>query len=98
MEVGMAVYVVTWDLNKEKPNYSQARTSFLRLVDTFENLKDTGLDSVRFVSTRDDAEDIVKYLRQGLDDDDRLVVSRLRAGEYQGWLAEEAWDWITARA
>ena len=42
----MAVYVVTWDLNKEKPNYSQARTAFVKHIEAYENKKDPGLDFV----------------------------------------------------
>ena len=47
----MAVYLVTWDLNKEKPNYAEARKQFIAHVERYENKKDAGLDSVRFVST-----------------------------------------------
>lgn len=93
----MAVYVVTWDLNKEKPNYAQARGAFMKLIGEFENLKDTGLDSVCFLSTGFDQNQIVDHLGQGLDDNDRLFVSRLRVGEYQGWLNEGDWAWIHAR-
>ena len=47
----MSVFVVTWDLNHEKPNYRQARAAFLRHLEAFENIRDGGLDSVRFIST-----------------------------------------------
>lgn len=47
----MSVYLVTWDLNKEKPNYAAARQKFLGRLDQYENTKDPDLDSVRFVST-----------------------------------------------
>lgn len=49
-EVNM-VYLVTWDLNKEKSNYASARTAFLAHLNRYGNIKDSGLDSVRFVST-----------------------------------------------
>jgi hypothetical protein len=82
----MAVYVVTWDLNREKPNYAQARAAFIKQLETYENKKDSGLDSVRFISTTSSADNIVNFLDKKLDDNDRLLVSRIRAGEHQGWL------------
>lgn len=38
----MAVYLVTWDLNKEKPNYAEARKQFIAHVERYENKKDAG--------------------------------------------------------
>lgn len=93
----MAVYVVTWDLNKEKPNYSQARTAFVNHLGALENTKDPGLDSVRFVSTTSTAGQLDTYLRQKLDTNDRLFVSQLNRGGHQGWLSKNVWDWINAR-
>lgn len=93
----MAVYVVTWDLNKERANYSQARAAFVKHLETYQNTKDPGLDSVRFISTANSANEIDGYLRQMLDTNDRLFVSKLNSGQYQGWLSKEVWDWINAR-
>ncbi len=31
----MSVYVVTWDLNREKPNYSEARRAFLTKLEEY---------------------------------------------------------------
>lgn len=91
----MAVYVVTWDLNKEKRNYNVARAAFIKHLEAYENTKDSGLDSVRFISTTDNASEIKDYLRQTMDDNDTLFVSRVRKGERAGWL--RVWDWIKAR-
>jgi hypothetical protein len=33
----MAVYLVTWDLNKEKPNYGEARKQFIAQLDRHDN-------------------------------------------------------------
>lgn len=93
----MAVYVVTWDLNKEKPNYNQARIAFVSQLDKLDTKKDPGLDSVRFISSSSSATAIRDYLKQKLDDDDRVFVSRLRQGEYQGWLNKDIWPWIRDR-
>lgn len=93
----MSVYLVTWDLNKEKPNYATARARFLAHLDRYENTKDPGLDSVRFVSADWSADQISADLRTQLDDNDKLIVTKLRSGEHQGWLAKTAWAWIEAR-
>lgn len=93
----MAVYLVTWDLNKEKPNYYQARNSFVSHLDSYDNTKDDGLDSVRFISTNETVYQIDEYLRQKLDDNDRLFITKLVNYQHQGWLATTTWNWINAR-
>lgn len=93
----MAVYVVTWDLNRAKPNYTQARTAFISHLDRYPSIRDSGLDTMWFISTNETPDQIDAYLRQRLDDNDRLFVSRVRSGEHQGWLHKDVWDWINAR-
>ena len=93
----MSVFVVTWDLNREKPNYAQARASFVKHLEAFDNTRDAGLDSVRFISAASSAAEIEGHLRQKLDADDRLFVTRLIAGGHQGWLSKSVWAWINQR-
>lgn len=93
----MSVYVVTWNLNKEKPNYSRAREAFVAQVNTFENVADSGLETVRFLSTSWSAHQISDDLRTKLDSNDRLFVSKLSSSTHQGWLDKATWDWINAR-
>jgi hypothetical protein len=93
----MAEYLVTWDLNKEKPNYAEARKQFIAHLERYENKKDPGLDSVRFVSTNLSAAQLSDDLRKKLDDNDRIVVTKLVSGDYSGWLNKDVWDWISAR-
>lgn len=90
----MSVYVVTWNLNKERTNYDQARKDFLKQLDAYENVADPGLESVRFVATTQSADQLSDYLRLKMDKNDRLFVSRVRSGERQGWLAQNVWDFI----
>lgn len=90
----MSVFLVTWDLNREKPNYTQARATFLKHLEAYDNTRDGGLDSVRFISTTSSADQVDSYLRQKLDENDRLVVTQLVRGGHQGWLAKDVWDWI----
>ena len=93
----MAVYLVTWDLNQEKPNYAEARRQFIAHLDRYENKKDPGLDSVRFVTTTSSADQVSTDLRTKLDDNDRIIVTKLVSGNHQGWLDKTVWDWINAR-
>jgi hypothetical protein len=93
----MAVHLVTWDLNREKPHYAQARATFIAQLGKFEHMKDPGLDSVWFVSTPWSAEQVSDFLRKALDDNDRIIVTQLHSGSHQGWLAKAVWDWIDAR-
>jgi len=93
----MSVYLVTWDLNKEKSNYNQARANLISRLGDYENKKDPGLDSVYFVSTNWSADEVSDDLRKKLDDNDRLIVTKLVSGNHQGWLSKETWDWINAR-
>lgn len=93
----MAVYIVTWNLNKEGSAYTQARDAFLRHLGKYQNVKDSSLETVRFISTAETASQISGYLRQRLDGNDRLFVSKLNASEHDGWLAQDVWTWIKAR-
>lgn len=93
----MAVYLVTWDLNKEKPNYSTARAILISRLSQYEHMKDPGLDSVWFLSTDLIAQQIDEDLRKRIDNNDRLFVTKLISGGHQGWLAKATWDWINAR-
>ena len=42
----MPVYLVTWDLNREKPNYSEQRQKLIAQLGRYQHIKDPGLDSV----------------------------------------------------
>lgn len=93
----MSVYLVTWDLNKEKSNYSAARERFLANLKAFDNKKDPGLDSVYFLSTDWSADQVSDDLRTEMDKNDKLMVVKLSAGNHQGWLNQSVWDWINER-
>lgn len=93
----MAVYLVTWDLNKERHNYEAARRLLIDRLDEYENIKDPGLDSVRFISTTWTADQVSNDLRSKLDTDDRIIVVQLINGNHQGWLSQNVWNWISDR-
>lgn len=93
----MAVYMVTWNLNQERQNYATARTVFIAQVEAYEHVKDSGLETVRFISTTNTPTQISDYLRLKLDNNDRLFVTKLNKGAHAGWLAQDVWTWINAR-
>ncbi|MBR7522961.1 MULTISPECIES: hypothetical protein [Pseudomonas] len=92
----MSVYMVTWNLNKES-NYTQARKAFIDHLERYQNCKDAGLESVRWISADITADQLSQDLRTKLDDNDSIFVSKLTAGNHQGWLNKATWDWINAR-
>jgi len=92
----LAVFVVTWNLNKERSGYDQARRAFIAHLERYDHAKDPGLETVRWISTTHTASEISTFLQQKLDKDDRLFISRLNRGEHQGWLSKTTWDWINA--
>lgn len=93
----MTVYLVTWDLNKEKPNYALARAQLIARLDQYENIKDPGLDSVWFVSTDWSAQEVSDDLQKKIDKNDRLIVVSLTSRSYNGWLSQKVWDWVDAQ-
>lgn len=93
----MAVYMVTWNLNKERGNYAQARQAFIQHLDRHQNISDLGLESVRWLASSATANQISDDLRLKLDADDHIFVTKLNNGEHQGWLSTNVWEWINAR-
>ncbi len=94
----MAVYLVTWDLNKEKPNYGAARGEFIARISRYEHIKDNGLDSVWFVDTSWSASEVNTDLKLALDDNDRLIVVQIHKNTgHSGWLHKDTWQWLEAR-
>lgn len=93
----MAVFVVTWNLNKERSNYAQARKAFLDHLSRYDNTGDSDLESVRWLSTVHNATQIDADLRSVLDGNDSLFVTQLVLGTHQGWLDQSVWKWIEAR-
>ena len=88
------IYLVTWDLNKEKPNYASARANFLARLDQYPNIKDSGLDSVRFLSTTWTAEQVYDDLKVKLDGNDKIIVVSLSGASYYGYLNKGVWEFI----
>ena len=52
------------------------------------------LDGTWLIATHDDLVTVNQILRQHLNDDDLSLLVPIEI-EYQGWLPNEIWDWIT---
>jgi hypothetical protein len=91
----MAVYLVTWDLNKES-DYKNTSKELHAHLDRLETIKHPGLDSVRFVSTSKSAKELIEYLGPVLDADDKIVATQMK-DSYWGWVSKTVWEWIAAR-
>ncbi|EPG2415702.1 TPA: hypothetical protein UOJ00_003257 [Stenotrophomonas maltophilia] len=89
----MAVYVVTWNLNKEV-DYNAKRAAFIKHLERYQNVADAALESVRWVSANITAHQLCADLQQKLDKNDRIFVSRVPPGEYYGYISKAAGDWI----
>ena len=84
----MSVFLVTWDLNKQRSNYSQARQLLIDHLERYDHIKDQGLDSVWFLSWNGTADAMSADIQTRLDNNDRLMVTKLVNGQHQGWLDE----------
>jgi hypothetical protein len=93
----MSIYLVTWDLNREKANYAAARQTLVGHLAQYDHIKDPGLDSVWFISSSASADALDADIRTRMDTNDRLLVTKLVKGQHQGWLSKNVWDWINAR-
>lgn len=93
----MSVFIVSWNLNKEKSNYNAARTEFITHLQRYPFIRDPQLETVWFLQSTATASALSNDLRVKLDDNDRLVVSKMNRGEHAGWLNTDVWAWIEAR-
>lgn len=93
----MPIYMVTWNLNNERQNYNQARKAFVDHLERYPNIKDQGLESVRFIESQKNATDLYKDLSTKLDKNDRVVVTKLEKPYFDGWIDQTVINWINAR-
>lgn len=94
----MSVYLVTWDFNKEGSNYNAKYSALVELLKNTTYVKDPGLDSVVFIDTTSSISDIFNYLGKVFDQNDRLFITKLQKGNFEGWMSKEINSWINSRA
>jgi hypothetical protein len=93
----MGIFLVTWDLNKQRTNYDAARQALIAHLERYNHIKDQGLDSVWFLDSSSNADAVCADIRTRLNDNDRVMVTQITFGQHQGWLDQAVWDWINAR-
>lgn len=93
----MGVYLVTWKLKRERPNYDEALAGFIERLEQYQYIHDEEFESVYFVSTPLAAGQVNADLHTGLENDDKVIVARVQEGSYCGWLPQPVWDWIEER-
>lgn len=95
----MAIYLVTWNLNKEGTHYAQARQNFLnRFAGLDCKYAGARLDTVIFVNTTSNATQLYNYLAPALDKNDRIYVGRVDKADSYYWLDQDTVNWIAARS
>lgn len=92
----MAVYVVTWNLNREV-NYTAKRTAFLNHLNRHENVADPNLETVRWISTNLSAGALCADLKLKIDANDAIFVAQLANGSYSGFMRPATSAWIAQR-
>jgi hypothetical protein len=85
--------LITYDLKKPGQNYSALHEAIKECGDWWHYLESTWI-----VVTPLNVDQASRALRQHIDTNDRLFVVRLRSYDSRdGWLPQEAWDWLNAR-
>lgn len=82
------VFVVVYEFEKPTDNYESLVNELQSSSAWWHYMKNVWL-----VRTNEDADELFRRVRPHIDDDVNLLI--LEAGsERQGWLTEEAWEWI----
>jgi hypothetical protein len=93
----MAVYLVAWHMNKERPNYAEAHEAFVAHISGYMQIWDDRYETMRFVSSSLTASEVNDDLRTKLEPDDRLFVTKVTKGDYAGFLDPAVWHFIDIR-
>ncbi len=86
------IYAINYDLKKPGQDYTSLHEAIKACGPWWHHLGSTWL-----VDTSLGAAGIWQKLAPHVDTNDRVLVIGL-SRDYQGWLSQEAWDWIHARA
>ena len=87
----MAVFTISYDLNKQGQNYEAIWAELKRTE--YNHI----MDSTWLISTSENVSQIQDRVKKHLDANDRLLISKLNRGEYNGWLTNDQWAWIRER-
>jgi len=93
----MAVYMVLWKIGSGRRSYETAYKAFVDHLERYDHIEDHELDNVRWISTSGTADQLHADLFRKLNSDDRLIITKLAAGSYQGWINHQVSKWIDSR-
>ncbi|WHX46293.1 hypothetical protein MKY83_07035 [Bacillus sp. FSL M8-0266] len=88
----MAVYLVTYDLNKSGQNYEDLYKTLKQQFIAYNHI----MESCWLVETNNTAQGVYELLKDALDSNDRILVT-LITDDRQGLLDKDAWQWIRDR-
>jgi hypothetical protein len=81
--------LIAYDLNKPGQNYEGVHEAIKALGAWWHYLESTWI-----VATRQSPDAAWSAIRSVFDDSDRCLVIDITGDSYQGWLTQDAWDWI----
>ena len=88
----MALFSVSYDLNKAGQNYEALYTELKRTE--FKHI----MDSTWLISTSESAKDIYNRLSAKIDNNDLIFISKVNSAQYFGSLRGDGiWQWISDR-
>jgi hypothetical protein len=85
------IYAINYDLHAPNRDYSGLYKAIKDLGTWWHHLESTWL-----VDTKLNATEIWAKLQSHVDKNDSMLIIRV-AGDKNGWLPQEAWDWINSR-
>ncbi|WP_026582141.1 hypothetical protein [Bacillus sp. J33] len=92
----MAVYLITYDLNKSGQNYESLYKEIKALGDWY-HFMDSGWFVDVNTFTYPNATSINDKLIKVIDKNDWLFVTMVTS-DRNGWLPKDAWDWLNSRS
>ncbi len=83
------LYLITYDLNRPGQEYEEL----------YEELRNSStwwhyLDSTWLIVTQESINELNDRIKNTIDENDRFLIFDITGMDYQGWLSEEAWQWI----
>ncbi len=85
----MKKYCITYDLNKSDKNYD----GLYNVIKTFNYIH--VMDSVWFIKTDFNANQIYDKLKPEIDSNDNLFICDITC-EHSGWLSKSVWNWLNS--
>lgn len=82
------VYLVSYDLNSPGQNYTSLRDELKKSTDWWHYL-----DSTWLIYTWESANQVWNRIHSEIDKNDRVLIIEVK-NNMQGWLTQDAWDWI----